>query len=419
MSQRNISRKLEQIKPGTLHCGVDLSLESNVAVVIDEHARQISRFKFPHTSDGYGYFQKRIRELRERFDASEVIVAMEPTNYFWKLLANELEQKGGRYCLVNAYTVKKHREGDQLDRSKDDRRDAFTIADLSRTGKYTETRLQHEKYAEMREYAVLHDRLQAQIRREKNRLWQATMQAFPEINEIFRELTGETCKAMLRTHATAWEIRKMDEENFIADVRAACESKRLMVKKLRTAYCLANTSIGLSDGVEAIQLSIRTHLEALEMFQKNLDRNREALLACFLSLPEAKYLLSIKGLGAITAAIILAEIGDPSRYRNARQLVKLAGIQPTPNKSGRKQHSATPISKQGRPRLRTALFFACLRLSQRDATFATKYQQLQKRKKNPLTKMQALVVLMKKLLHVMWSLIRQQTFYNPTLLQEA
>jgi len=36
---------------------------------------------------------------------------------------------------VNAYTVKKHREGDQLDRSKDDRRDAGQIAELSRNGK--------------------------------------------------------------------------------------------------------------------------------------------------------------------------------------------------------------------------------------------------------------------------------------------
>ena len=59
---------------------------------------------------------------------------MEPSNYFWKLFAKELEEKKIPYHLVNAYTVKKHREGDQLDRSKDDQRDAGQIAELSRNG---------------------------------------------------------------------------------------------------------------------------------------------------------------------------------------------------------------------------------------------------------------------------------------------
>ena len=75
-----------------------------------------------------------------------------------------------------------------------------------------------------------------------------------------------------------------------------------------------------------------------------------ALEVCFLSLPEASPLLSVKGIEILSGATILAEIGDPKRFRHAGQLVKLAGIQPTPNRSGRKQRSATPMSHQGRPR---------------------------------------------------------------------
>ncbi len=55
---------------------------------------------------------------------------MEPTNYFWKLLARELEEQQIPYRLVNAYSVKKHREGNPLDASKDDPRDAKQIAEL-------------------------------------------------------------------------------------------------------------------------------------------------------------------------------------------------------------------------------------------------------------------------------------------------
>ena len=46
----------------------------------------------------------------------------------------EQHQPDYGYRLVNPYTVKKNREGDHLDQSKDDNRDAFTIADLLRTG---------------------------------------------------------------------------------------------------------------------------------------------------------------------------------------------------------------------------------------------------------------------------------------------
>ncbi len=139
MSQQKISRNLAQVKKGTLHIGVDLGLEKNVAIVITECAERLGRFSFPNDRDGYEYFQRRIEKLQQQSKAPEILVAMEPTNYLWKLFAADLEQKGIAYRLVNAYTVKKHREGDQLDRSKDDPRDAFTIADLSRTGKCTET----------------------------------------------------------------------------------------------------------------------------------------------------------------------------------------------------------------------------------------------------------------------------------------
>jgi len=116
-------------------------------------------------------------------------------------------------------------------------------------------------------------------------------------------------------------------------------------------------------------------------------------------------------LSSITAATILAEIGDPRNYTSARQLIKLAGTQPVPNTSGRKTRSQTPMSRKGRPRLRTALFFAVLSLVRVDAAFAREYQQLQERESNPLTKMQALGVLMNKLLRILWALMRKHTFY--------
>lgn len=412
MSSRTLPKKLASVKPGALYAGVDLALDSNVVVVLDEGARQLARFRFPNDRDGYDFFYGQLERLRERHPAPEVLVGMEPTNYFWKLLAADLEQHQYGYRLVNPYTVKKHREGDQLDRSKDDPRDAFTIGDLLRTGKYTETRLLHGGYAELRQHVTVYDRLQRDLRRQMTLVRNTAGQLFPELAREFKDVTGETASALLRGHAAASRVRQLPLDIFLAEVRADFQGQRLLVSKLRRIHALAAQSVGLTESVQGLQLALRLQLDTLDLLQRQLNETEAALTDVFLTLPEAPYLLSIRGLGLITAAIILAEIGDPRHYRHGRQLIKLAGTQPVPNASGRKSRSQTPMSHKGRPRLRTALFFAVLRLVQVDDAFARDYQQLQQRDKNPLTKMAALGVLMNKLLRILWALMQNQTFYR-------
>ena len=153
----------------------------------------------------------------------------------------------------------------------------------------------------------------------------------------------------------------------------------------------------------------------LRILQEQVEQVSKAMTGCLKTLPEAPYLLSI--LGEVSTALFLADVGDPQRFHAAAQWVKLAGIQPVPNNSGRKQRSQTPMSHQGRSRLRTLLYFTCLRMIQHDEHFGQIYRDLQRRQKNPLTKMQALGVLMNKLLHILWALVQNQTYYNPSFAQ--
>jgi transposase len=417
MSKFSTSNKLRQVQPGSLHVGVDLALEKNMVVVINEKAEQLDRFSFPQDRGGYDYFLRRLEGVRQKHQASAIVVAMEPTNYFWKLIARELEEKKILYHLVNAYTVKKHREGNQLDQSKDDPRDARQIAELSRTGHYTETRLQKGAYEELRQYATVYDQLIHAIRREGQVLWGLAGQIFPEISQAFKNLGGETSQALLQSCACPASIRQMSEEEFIAKVRAAHTGKKLAVSKVRQAYQLAATSIGLTEGTQATQLAVRLHFSLLQALQAHLEQVTTAMTTCLACLPEAPYLLSLPCLKAVSAAVFLAEVGDPKRYQTAAQWVKLAGIQPAPNTSGKKQRSRTPMSHHGRARLRTMLYFTCLRMVQHDTHFAQLYSALQRRQKNPLTKMQALGVLMNKLLHILWALIQKQTLYNSSFAQ--
>lgn len=419
MSKSSITQSFAQGKAGSLHAGVDLALEKNVVVVINEQGQRVDRFSFSQDRDGYDYFWKRMAGLRQRYPAPQVHIAMEPSNYFWKLFARELEAQQQSYRLVNAYTVKKHREGDQLDRSKDDQRDAGQIAELSRTGKTTQTQLQKGAYAELRQYATLYYQLVQSIRREKAIVWGLAGQVFPELIQVFKDLQGETCQSLLITCAAAATIRQLSLEAFLGQVRAAYTGKKLSVAKLRCAYQLAFRSIGVTDSLAALQLAIQVHCAQRQVFETHMEQVTHAMTTCLLCLPEAPYLLSCGGLKAVSAALFLAEVGDPHRYQAAAQWGKLAGVQPAPNTSGKKQRSRTPMSHQGRARLRTLLYFACLRMIQSDPHFAQLYVQLQRRPVNPLTKMQALGVLMNKLLHICWALIHNQTLYNPSFAQSV
>jgi hypothetical protein len=93
MAQSNIDKPLAQGLSGTLHAGVDLALEKNVVVVINEKAQRLDHFIFPQDRGGYDYFLRRLEGLHQKHQAGKAVVAMEPTNYFWKLLARELEEK--------------------------------------------------------------------------------------------------------------------------------------------------------------------------------------------------------------------------------------------------------------------------------------------------------------------------------------
>jgi len=415
MTARTLTQRLAAFEPGTLFAGTDLALDDNVTQVIDQQAHCLDRFEFPNDRAGYDFFRNRLAQLQQRHGAPTVLVGMEPTNYFWKLLAGYLNEHALAYRLINPYTVRKHREGNQIDRSKDDHRDAFTIADILRSGHYTETRLLTGQYAELRQYSILQRRLARDHGRQQQLLGTTVGQVFPELRQVFKDLTGNTARAMLRRHAPAAVVAALSVDAFIAAVRADSPSTRLMPSKLRQAHALAQHSVGVRSGLQAFQATVSSQLQTLTLLEAQLETTQAQLGAVFMALPAAPYLLSVPAIALASAATFLAEIGDPAHYNNYRQWTKLAGIQPTPDTSGRKHYSRTPMSHQGRPALRTMLYFTVLRLIQIDAGFAHAYHTLQHRQPNPLTKMQAIGALMNKLSRVLWAVVQQPTFYQPQL----
>lgn len=407
-----VARNLESIKPNSLIVGVDLGLDRNVVSVIDFRARQLAHFAIGNSQVGYTSLRDRLERLRLKAGASEVLVAMEPTGVLWKPLAQWLKQQGLHYALVNPLTVHRHREGDNLSQAKDDPRDALAIAQLARTGVFTSTRLLEGPWATLRQLATRLETVSVEIARAKNRLHADVFMLFPEFSLVFKQCTGLTAQAVLESGLDPSVIAAMPFEQFEARVRAVFRGQRLQRSFLRRLPALAKTSIGYCESKDAFMLAVRHDLAALNQALAQQCELQNAMRQAVAQIPAAANVLTIKGLHPLTLGRILGEIGDPSAFERAKQLVKLAGIQPVPNSSGRRSRSTTPMSHHGRPGLRSILFYACIQVIKSEQSFARAYEGYQTRPHHAMVKMEAIGALMNKLLRVIWALLHSQTPYD-------
>jgi transposase len=408
----HVAKHLAAIPAGTLFAGVDLGLDDFVVVVLNATANRLDRFRSANNAEGYAEFLQRVQRTVAKHGAAGVWVGMEPTNYYWKQLGYDLERHQIPFRLVNALTVKRHREGDQLDRSKDDWRDAFTIADLLRQGKFTETRLPHGVYAELQAGYTAYQRLRRDRGRQATLLVNTVRQLFPEFERVFKDVSGATAGAVIVAGLLPHVIGTYSEDLFLASVRSHYTGRRLSVRQVRRLYALAQDSYGNREATLALRLMAQHQVEVIRLLDLQAEQLLAALLGLFHTLPETPYLLSIQGLTARSALGLVAYTGDLHQYHCGGALIKLAGTQPTPNTSGRKTYSPTPFSHQGRSGLRTVAYFITLRLIRQNDALHYHYQRLTTRAEHPLPKMQAIGACMNKLLWYVWHVAKRRDRYD-------
>ncbi|KLU62258.1 transposase IS116/IS110/IS902 family protein [Peptococcaceae bacterium CEB3] len=130
-------------------------------------------------------------------------------------------------------------------------------------------------------------------------------------------------------------------------------------------------------------------------------------------IPGTEEMMSMKGIGWITVAGFLAEVGRLNNYRHPQQIIKLAGINLKENTSG-KHKGKTQITKRGRPRLRALLFRAVLVLVAKNPEFKQLHEYYTTRTtENPLKKKQSIVALCAKLIRILFALGNQRKPYDP------
>jgi len=164
-------------------------------------------------------------------------------------------------------------------------------------------------------------------------------------------------------------------------------------------------------GTKKVQEAIRVHIEFLQLQQKELKEHLRRFLSGGSALGEiGRYIRSIVGIGDYTACVIIAEAGRVIMDGNKKQLVAHAGISPSERSSGKSVKGKTMISRQGAKRLRKLLFMPTLVAIQHNPVIRDFYQRLLAAGKS---KKCALIACMRKLLHIVWGVVRNRTYFDP------
>ncbi len=411
--KNSAARKLKQIPAGYLEIGIDPHKKKHAAVAITEDLMARAKFKFANSRAGFEQALKNARAEMVKAGCRGVIFAIETGGHFWRNFAYFLDERGIPFRLISQLTLKRMRDGRDLNRRKNDFRDAEMAADVLLTGDFTETKLPQGVYADLRNTHSAYFRLVKERTRIINLLKGLLDGLFPEFTGVFKNPCGCTALAVLATSPSPADIAGMDEDVFVKVIRTV-RPGRLMVQKLKALRQAACTSIGVRPGADAVATEVSLLVGRYRLIEQQIDRLVKSLVQLVDGTEEGKYLLSIPGINYLSTGALLAELGPLKSYHNAKQLVKMAGTNPIEVESGGKRLGKTPMSKKGRPRLRYCAWNAVIPLLAHNPDFRAWAKRLRERAAhaNPLGGKEVVGAGLNRLLRLIYVLVKKQEFYR-------
>ena len=411
--KNSAAKKLRQVPLGYLTIGIDPHKSKHAAVAITEDLVVRTKFKFMNSKIGFEEALEKSRMEMIKGGCRGVIFAIETGGHYWRNFAYFLEERGIPFRLISQLTLKRMRDGRDLNRHKNDFRDAEMAAGVLRTGDFTETKLLQGVYADLRSAHSAYYRLVKERTRIVNLLKGLLDGLFPEFTQVFKNPCCLNALAVLSICPSPVVITSMKEEVFVEMIRGRRQG-RLMSKKLRALHQAARTSIGVKSGSDSVGLEVSLLVSRYSLIELQVDRLVKSLKELVDRTEEGKYLLSIRGINYLSTAALLAELGPLNSYHNAKQLIKMAGTNPIESESGGKRHGPTPMSKKGRPLLRYGAWSAVIPLFRHNPDFRAWAKRLRERpvQANPLNGKEVVGAALNRLLRLVFALVKKQEFYR-------
>ncbi len=364
-------------------------------------------FEFWNNGRGFQSFWERISAAARSHGFEEAIVGFESTGPYLEPLVQFLRSKKGiRLVQVNPMHTKRLKELSGNSPLKTDRKDPKVIADIIELGHALTVVIPEGPAAELRRLTQGRERTIASRTRLLNQLQSLLVISFPEFLQVMKDVSTASAMHLLRHHPMPQDIIALGEPALAALLRKVSRGK-LREDRARALLGAANESVGIQDGRSSMNLEIRLMLDTIDAYGRFIERLETEMARYLEQIPYSRVILSLKGIGPVTAAGLIGEVGDFTKFSTISEVMKLAGLDLYEVSSG-KHKGKLRISKRGRPLMRKLLYLTALSAVRKDGAMHEWYQRALGR---GMKKTKALVAVSRKLLVVIFALVRDHSVY--------
>jgi transposase len=395
------------------YLGIDIGKRFHVACLADAEGKEVGvPLTFNADREGFLKLESFLKTAAGDGGLGSVKAGMEATGHYWLSLYLYLQERGLDVSVLNPLEVKAFRN-EGIRGNKTDAVDAVKISKLLRFGDFREAYVPDGDMAALRQLTRLRGDLVETLTSFKHKATAVLDQLFPEYGKLFSDAFGVTSRALLSEASTPEAIAALPAKRLTAVLRAASRG-RFGEEKAREVQTVARGTVGRTGkGTDMFAAGLEVILSEVDHLQEKIDGLDKLIAASMEVVPTT--LTTIPGIGTTLAAVILAEIGDASRFfgnkDGAEKLVALAGLDPKLRSSGQFQ-GKTKMSKRGSPYLRHALHTASFVavFTAKDPLFRGIYEKHREKGKHPEV---AISHVSRKMTHVIFSLLKNNTPYDP------
>ena len=383
--------------------GIDISKFKHNCAIIDELGDVItSSWSFNNDCEGFSLF----RDLLNALDGEKKI-GFESTGHYGHNLKMFLDANNFSFMEFNPLLISRFVRSKSLRNTKTDTLDAQSIAQYLMTVEYKPYPPSFYHMDQLKSLTRFRDSLVRQHSRQLVELTNILDKVFPEFKPFFDGRFSATALYILSHYQSPEKIANMNVKSYEA-LRKKSRGKFSMVKFAQLKV-LAKNTVGRSDDYLLKQMAITIDIE--NQLDAKIDEIESQILEYIRGLNPP--ILTIPGIGELTAAVILSEYGDISKFEGPAQMLSFAGLEPGYYQSGQTEHGGHMV-KHGSSHLRYALFNACLSLITFDPVFAEYYA---KKRAEGKPHRVALTHVAKKLLRVIYTLQTKNLSYDPTMIR--
>lgn len=399
--------KIRRIDSKTLMVTADCSKSKHMGYFRTLSGIDVNPFEFENSRSGFDFFWSKITAFAHAYGLSTIVFGFESTGSYSACLADFMASKGAHLNQVNTKHTKRMKELSGNSPNKTDQKDPKVIADIISLGHGLTVLKPAGSVATLRYLVHAREGVLTDIIRVKNRMESLIALFFPEFLAIMKGVTTKSSIYLLKHYPTPRKIERLGEEKLTHLLRKVSRG-RLGKDRAAALYACAQCSIGLTEGLSGMVETLRLYLKQLALLEEQRSALEAKIDQELLKSPGHELILSIKGIGTITAAILLSEVVDFKSYSREAEIIKLSGLDLYEISSG-KRKGEKRISKRGRSLLRKALFYAALNTVREGGPFHRDYQH---HLGKGMKKIKALTIISKKILRVTFSMIKNNQYYD-------